>query len=146
MFDDFGRVPSDDYAAPPSGGESDIDSVASVDQDDLSVTQPVELVAVEPVPVEPPLSLMDRLFGRGRSRRRLHDLSNAIDLHPDSPTNYVLRGELYLNVGEAALAEADFRQALSLAQADYGTSRWGVVAQAVQDRARAGLTKAHGRI
>ena len=146
MFDEFGRAPADDFAAEPSGGESDIASVDH-DADVVTITQPVEAIVVEPVPVaaEPQPSLISRLFGRGRSRRQLQALNSAIDLHPDSPMNYVLRGELYLSFDEPALAEADFRQALSLAQADYATSRWGLVAQAVQDRAQTGLAKAVGR-
>ncbi len=135
----------DEFTAAPPDGEIDIDSLAAVDQDAdmLLITQSVA-VEVEPAPIEEPPSLISRLFGR-HSRQRLQALSGAIDLYPDSSMNYVLRGELYLSFDEPALAEADFRQALSLAQADYETSRWGLVAQAVQDRARVGLAKAAGR-
>ena len=47
--------------------------------------------------------------------RRISRLSNAIELYPDSPTNYTLRGELFLETGDYELAAEDFRRALELA-------------------------------
>ena len=71
--------------------------------------------------------------------QRLRELNIAIDLFPQSPSNYVLRGELYLGAGANELAAEDFRRALELATQQVETQRWGVVAQAMQDRAEAGL-------
>lgn len=147
-MDEFGPAPADELAADPTPEDDTAAVPVTVDADDaLLGTQPIQTLDVPlapPVP-EPEPSLVGRLLGRRRDQDHLYRLSGAIDRYPDSPSNYVLRGELYLKVGETALAEADFRQALSLAQADYETSRWGLVAQALQDRARAGLTKATGR-
>lgn len=77
---------------------------------------------------------------------RLRRLNHAISQYPDSPANYVLRGELYLKMREYAQAAADFRMALSLAEGQYAARDWGIVAQAMRDRARVGLEKAqrHG--
>ena len=83
---------------------------------------------------------------RGRSQEvieeRLHSLSRAIEDAPETPANYVLRGELYLEVGEYELAEADFQRGLELAAAQFETSDWGIVAQVMRDRAEAGLASA----
>jgi len=77
---------------------------------------------------------------------RLYHLSQAITTYPDAPTNYVLRGELYLELDDYAQAVADFRRALELASAQIETDRWGLVAQAAQDRALAGLRKAQKKV
>ncbi len=70
---------------------------------------------------------------------RLRELNIAIELFPNSPSNYVLRGELYLGAGANELAVEDFRRALELATKQVETQRWGVVAQAMQDRVETGL-------
>jgi tetratricopeptide (TPR) repeat protein len=74
--------------------------------------------------------------------RRIESLSRAVAEYPDAPTNYVLRGELYLEFGDFTLAEADFRQALELAAKQVESEDWGVIAQVVQDRAQTGLAEA----
>lgn len=74
--------------------------------------------------------------------QRINRLSAAVELYPDSPTNYVLRGELYLEMGDYALAKNDFERALELALRQTETDDWGIVAQAVQDRAHDGLAEA----
>ncbi len=79
---------------------------------------------------------------RGTLIDRIADVDRAIELAPNAAGNYVLRGELYLESREYELAAADFEYGLELAQADYETSSWGLVAQAVQDRALNGLQKA----
>ena len=85
-------------------------------------------------------------FSGAQARRtytteRLIALTRAIERHPQSAVNYVARGELYLEIGERERAAEDFRHALALAEAQYAEDDWGLVAQAVQDRAIAGLTK-----
>ena len=79
------------------------------------------------------------LFG---SEARLYNLNWAISVFPDAPANYVLRGELLLSIGDSIGAAADFRRALELAVADVETEDWGLVAQALQDRALVGLRDA----
>lgn len=74
--------------------------------------------------------------------QRISRLSAAVELHPDSPTNFVLRGELYLEMGDYALAKDDFERALELAVSQTEIDDWGIVAQAVQDRAHDGLAEA----
>ena len=74
--------------------------------------------------------------------QRINRLSAAVELYPDSPTNYVLRGELYLEMGDYTLAKNDFDHALELALRQTATDDWGIVAQAVQDRAHDGLAEA----
>jgi tetratricopeptide (TPR) repeat protein len=85
-------------------------------------------------------------FSGAQARRmvtteRLIALTRAIERHPESAVNYVARGELYLDIGERERAAADFRQALAIAEAQYAEDDWGLVSQAVQDRAVAGLAK-----
>jgi hypothetical protein len=78
---------------------------------------------------------------RGGASRRLAALTDAIAANPDSAANYVLRGELFLQHGERELAYADFVKALTLAAAQLESDDWGLVGQAVQDRAEAGLRR-----
>jgi tetratricopeptide (TPR) repeat protein len=83
------------------------------------------------------------LFGSNEEiEQRLRSLSLAIEKYPDTPANYVLRGELYLDVGEHELAAADFQRALEQAAAQFETSDWGGIAQVMRDRAESGLAKA----
>jgi hypothetical protein len=97
--------------------------------------------------VKPPESLWDRfrkiLFGSpGEIEQRLRSLSLTIEKYPDTPANYVLRGEIYLDVNEHELAAADFQRALELATAQFEASDWGGIAQVMRDRAEAGLERA----
>jgi len=78
----------------------------------------------------------------GKLAQRLLELERAIHQHPDAATNYILRGELYLKTGDYEAAYADFEQALDLAAVQVETADWGVVAQAMQDRALVGLRAA----
>lgn len=78
--------------------------------------------------------------------QRLWDLTQAIEAYPEVPSNYVLRGELYLELGEVELAAVDFRKALDLSEDQMERNSWGVVAQAMQDRAQTGLQNANRRI
>jgi hypothetical protein len=54
----------------------------------------------------------------------------------------VLRGELYYQFGLYELAAADFQQALVLAERQLETEDWGVVTQAMLERAQTGLKRA----
>ncbi|MCC6617030.1 MAG: hypothetical protein IT320_26395 [Anaerolineae bacterium] len=102
--------------------------------------------AQEPSPVKRGLlqHLRALLLGTPRAdsalmAERLVALSQGIEQQPSEPGNYVLRGELYLALGDQARAAEDFEAALELAQAQLEHGNWGFVAQAVQDRALAGL-------
>jgi tetratricopeptide (TPR) repeat protein len=90
--------------------------------------------------------LLSRIAG-GQNRQagraeRLITLTASLENQPDALANWVLRGELYLEIGEYALAAADFQQALTLADALFEQERWGIVTQALRDRAIAGLQQA----
>jgi tetratricopeptide (TPR) repeat protein len=77
-----------------------------------------------------------------RSEARLLSLNETIERFPEASAGYVLRGEFYFEAGFYELARLDFRKALSLAAQQYATQDWGLVEQAMQDRARAGLERA----
>lgn len=72
----------------------------------------------------------------------MNELNSAIASHPDSPMNYVLRGELHLANGDREAAVADFQTAVSLADSEFAQSDWGLIAQAARDRALHGLRRA----
>jgi tetratricopeptide (TPR) repeat protein len=71
----------------------------------------------------------------------LEALSMSIELYPDNPTSYLLRGEHFEAQRQFHLAAVDYQQALALAQEDVQTARWGLIAQVVQDRAMMGLRR-----
>lgn len=75
------------------------------------------------------------------NRRRMAEFDRMIEIYPDSPANYVLRGELQLKSRHIAPAMSDFQKAIELAEQQIHQSDWGVVAQAVYDRAQRGLEK-----
>jgi tetratricopeptide (TPR) repeat protein len=77
-----------------------------------------------------------------RYHQRLAELDQAIALHPEAVSNYVLRGELHLWAGYHDLAVADFQQALALGTQQLEAERWGVITQAMRDRAFEGLNRA----
>jgi hypothetical protein len=72
-------------------------------------------------------------------------LDDAIYREPDVAVNYVIRGELYLERGEIENAAADFERGEELAQREFAERRWGVVAQAMRDRARRGIEETRKR-
>jgi len=74
-----------------------------------------------------------------------HELDTAIAANPDTAVNYLLRGEYLLTNGDPGAAEADFRRAFDLAARQLAGSDWGLVAQAVADRALVGLKKTQER-
>ncbi|MCC6804721.1 MAG: hypothetical protein IT319_17695 [Anaerolineae bacterium] len=87
-------------------------------------------------------SLWTRIRRSFSRMERWHNLNWTIAAYPDVAANYVLRGELLLRQGDTLGAISDFRHALTLAAHQMETDDWGVVAQAVQDRALAGLRDA----
>ena len=78
--------------------------------------------------------------------QRINELNVSIEFAPDSATNYVLRGELFLERKEYHLAQADFQTALNIAEAFDETDGWGLIEQAMQDRAIEGLKKVQRRL
>lgn len=77
---------------------------------------------------------------------RVESLTRYIERYPNTPTNYILRGEVYLTLRQAASAAADFRRALDLAEAHSADLSWGYANAAFIDRAAQGLRRAqqHG--
>jgi|GEM_PF-5994861 len=73
------------------------------------------------------------------NRLRMYVLNNAIETYPDAAVNYLLRGELYLEIGRHDAAKDDFEKALELATDQYDNERWGLASQTVKDRAMRGL-------
>lgn len=71
----------------------------------------------------------------------LEALSMSIELYPDNPTSYLLRGEHFEAQRQFHLAAADYQQALTLAQDEVQIARWGLIAQVAQDRAMMGLRR-----
>ena len=106
-------------------------------------------VAPAPQPESSPWwrQLLGLMFGSAkRQQERLRELDDAIALSPASAANYTLRGELYLRLGEPAAARRDFQRALALAEAQIESSNWGIVVQAVVDRAQRGLAQAEKQV
>ncbi len=122
---------------------------AEADRDEPLTGTDGELVVVEEK-VKRPETFWERikkvLFGsREGIEQRLRSLSLAIEKYPETPANFVLRGELYLDVKEYELAAADFQRALELAAAQFEASDWGGIAQVMRDRAEVGLERAQRR-
>ena len=76
---------------------------------------------------------------QNRQMERIQSLTRAIARDEASAALYVCRGESYLEAGDLTSASADFRQALALAEVQFKTETWGLVAQALRDRAFRGL-------
>ena len=114
---------------------------------DWSDEAPVDEVVDEDE--EPKVGFLAGLLGFKRRERlaaRLRALDRAIAAAPDAPVNYVLRGELRLKLREREAAAADFQTALALADGAFTASDWGLVAQALADRALVGLRRAGYRL
>ena len=93
----------------------------------------------------PKVGFLAALIGAKRRERlaaRLRRLDRAIAAAPDAPVNYVLRGELRLKLRDRDQAAADFQRALALTDEAFRASDWGLVAQALADRALVGLRRA----
>ena len=77
---------------------------------------------------------------------RLNNLTQSIEDAPESPVNYVLRAELYMEMREYALAQSDFQRASELAETQFELADWGLLDQVMRDRALAGLEKVQRRL
>ena len=82
---------------------------------------------------------------RAENRTRMYILNQAIETYPAAAINYLLRGELYLEIRERDLAQQDFEKALELAETQFENDRWGLGSQAIMDRARCGLQRIEAR-
>lgn len=95
--------------------------------------------------------MIRRLFfmfpGEKRTERlqRMRELTQAIEQYPETAVNYLLRGELHLDMKQYDLAQEDLEKALELAQAQFEVDRWGVSAQSTMDRAKHGLRRIMNR-
>jgi hypothetical protein len=69
------------------------------------------------------------------SGARLDALDYAIQLEPDAPVNYLLRGEFWLAAGDYERAWDDLDLARHLAQEALAESDWGYIYQSYTDRA-----------
>jgi tetratricopeptide (TPR) repeat protein len=78
--------------------------------------------------------------------QRIGALTRAIEAQPNDPAPYLYRGELLAEQGEAERALQDFRRAALLADGQFKTQSWGVVAQVIRDRALRGLQQAQGAL
>jgi hypothetical protein len=66
-------------------------------------------------------------------------LSRLIEVRPDAPVNYLLRGEEWLVCGRPEQARADFEEARARSEHLLRESAWGYILQSYIDRAEAGL-------
>jgi tetratricopeptide (TPR) repeat protein len=117
-------------------------TAASVANDPEAAVSPGRMLPVGPFSFGEWLRV--RFLGHDVAAAReeqLASLNRAIRRNPASPSNYVLRGELYLTVGYDAMARLDFQRALQLANKEYENDAWGLLAQALRDRAQAGLRR-----
>lgn len=135
-----------------NGGESlPVEEIVIVQDDGEVPAQALpESVTVQKKASEPRWRQIVRALYGGTSeealRERLSDIDRAISDDPDSAVNYVLRGEALLEAREYAPAHEAFEQGLALAEAQVAQNDWGIVAQAVQDRAVQGLAKTLKRL
>lgn len=117
--------------------DTDLDSAAQMDADAPTTSAPETLWervrrSLLPTPAEQ----------AARYEQRLALLDEAVARHPQASSNYVLRGELYLEAGFYDFAVMDFQKALELASRQLETERWGVITQTMRDRAYDGLNRA----
>lgn len=80
-------------------------------------------------------------LGRQSLADRLAELDRAVEAAPESSANLILRGEVLLDMGGLEQAEMDFLRGLELAEAQLERSAWGVMEQALRDRALMGLER-----
>ena len=82
----------------------------------------------------------------GSPDQRLDDLTDAIEENPAAPANYVLRGEVLMDIGEYELAAGDFEHALTLAAAQFEEEDWGLLSQTMRDQAAHSLERARRKL
>jgi hypothetical protein len=80
------------------------------------------------------------------AEERLQTLDEAIEDRPGVAVNYLARAELLLEIGRVVEAIDDFERVEELAAKDFEDRRWGVVAQALRDRAQRGMEQAQKRL
>ena len=95
------------------------------------VAQPPVIEARETRPINEPgdpdrrarvrLELAGLYFGRAQYSTALDEIKQALAARPDLPEAFGLRGLVYAAMGEAPLAEDNFKRALQLAPADGNT-------------------------
>jgi cytochrome c-type biogenesis protein CcmH/NrfG len=90
--------------------------------------------------------LRDLIFRPPDVTQRLIDLNTAINERPQVAANYVLRGEVWLQVGDYQQAVDDFASALILASEQFEQEDWGLLAQAMRDQAEHGLEIARRKL
>jgi tetratricopeptide (TPR) repeat protein len=161
MTDDFEPVsdtPSPDPLPFDDEGDAIVESVKGEEtfinaNGEFVLEMPIsDSVTDEPYQTQAADSMWMRLrraiFGGGQDERGEHFryLDEAIEIAPETAANYVLRGELYLKAREYALARRDFQRAYELAARQFERSDWGIIAQAMQDRALIGLQKAENKL
>ena len=78
--------------------------------------------------------------------QRLEALDRAIESDPDGASNYVLRGELRLQIGDYAGAAEDYERALTMAAQQYEQDDWGLLSQVLRDQAEMGLDAAQRKL
>ena len=64
----------------------------------------------------------------------------------EAPSNYVQRGEIYMQMGEYELAVLDFEIALELAAEQFDEDKWGFLSQTQRDQAEYGLQRAQRKL
>lgn len=135
--------------------QEELQESESIAAPDALVEDDIHDDSAESVPVQHQPSLLAQIVGfffrtparRERERsRRLRELNVSLEYASDSPTLYVLRGELFLERKEYHLAQADFEMAVTIAEAFDPESGWGLVEQAMRDRALDGLSKVQLRL
>jgi len=91
--------------------------------------------------------LRERVFPSARiPAQRLETLNRAIEQDPAGAANYVMRGELWLQVGHYDEAAEDFDRALMLAAEQFEAADWGLMSQALRDQAEIGLDEAQRKL
>ena len=98
-------------------------------QTDIQATEAAAKYAA-PIFVSAPIS---------SAESRLDALTRKIEQYPESPVNYVLRGEVYSSLGDQMLAAGDFRRAIQLGEQHDPALAWGYANAAYIDRAAAAL-------
>ena len=120
-----------------------------VEEPTIRVEGTSELIEPEQVKSHPSGWQQIRSFFFGGSAdvtTRLNNLTQSIEDAPESAVNYILRADLYMELREYALAQADFQRAVELADTQFELADWGVLDQVMRDRALAGLDKAQRRL
>jgi tetratricopeptide (TPR) repeat protein len=122
------------------------DSLMEEQEERFDDFAPEEVSEEKPKPYSPILwQKIRRLFfmfpdeKRAERQERMRELTQAIEQYPETAVNYLLRGELHLEMKQYDLAQEDLEKALELAQINFDEEPWGLTAQSTMDRAKHGL-------